>query len=206
MSLELALVQPPNMYIVSQPATYQEAGQLLYSAGVIINELIDGQPPQATYAQALTAQTLKDLGRGWTEIFTIMAPEPSSPEPHQARFMWEPGGSLSIAFPQGVATEAVCSAMEDFYRAATWHEVMKEASPGAVLNELTGSFDVRFERNMDPNATQRMAEAVGNTATELFETLFRFEGGETPLMTGMTIRWESGIDCLDVIEDNHRAR
>lgn len=204
MALELALVQPPNMYDVSPPATYEMAGEMLYSTGKILLDVIDGQPAQQTYAQTLTAQTLRELGRGWTSVFSIMPSDPSNPEPGHARFQWSPGAELVLAFPDYDIGQEACDAMEGFYRAAVWRDVMRQGS-GMQLPHLLGQFEALYSQALDGGATQRMAEAVGEMVTELYAMLFQFEATGGPLMTELKIQWGGAGECLPTLAQEYRA-
>lgn len=204
MALELALVQPPNMYDVSPPATYEEARQVLYSTGQILLDVIDSQPPQQTFAQTLTAQTLKELGRGWTSIFSVMPADPISAAPGNARFQWSPGDSLVIAFPEGDPGQQVCSAVEGFYRSATWREVMEEGS-GLQLEELLGEFEMHYQQNLEAGAGPWMVEVLSELVTELYAKLFRFEDTQGPLLSNLEIRWGGADGCLEPLANEYRA-
>lgn len=203
--MELALVQPPNMYAVSQPATYAEAGQMLYSTGEIILDLVEAQPPQQTFAQTLTAQTLKELGRGWTKLFSIMPAEPTEPAPWNARFQWVPGEKLVVAYPEHEISQEACDSIEGFYRAATWRQIMKHSGARQQLPELLGQFEVAYPANLDSGASARMAEAVNELLVELYGMLFEFEGSGAPLIADLDIRWGAAGECLPAMAQAYRA-
>lgn len=203
MPLSLALVQPPSMYDVSPPATYEEAGQLLYSSGRVMADVVESQPPQKTFAQTLTAQTLKELAQGWTSIFSVMAADPASPQPGSARFQWNPGGTLVVDLPSQSVGQEVCDGMEGVFRAATWRQVMK-AGDGMLLSELLGQFEIRYQSNLEAGAGSAMADAVSDLVVEFYDALFRFEGGG-PLLTDLEIQWGAADECLAPLAAEYRA-
>lgn len=203
MMLELVLVQPPNMYEVTPPATYAEAGQMLYSAGEIILNVVEAQPTQETFEQTLTAQTLKELGRGWTSVFSIMPSDPSSPEPGNARFQWVPGETLHIAFPEDAIGQQACDGIEGLYRAVTWREVM-QFQGRRQLPELLGEFELRYLGTLESGATERMADAVGDLVTELYGMLFQFKGTNDTLLKKLEVNWGGAGDCLPALAKEYR--
>lgn len=202
MALELALAQSPDMYDVAPPASYQEAGQLLYSAGQIVHDIIDDQPPQKTFSQILTAQMLKDLSGGWMAIFRVAAPDPSAPQPGEVRFSWMPGGTLAIAFPDTVSSN-LCKGIDGLYRAATWREVM-EIGSGMQLDGLSGEFDWRYQERLDGGVGPAAEDVIERATVELYEMLFRFEDDGSPLITALDISWGGADQCLQSLAEAYR--
>lgn len=202
MPLELALVQPPAMYDVAPPSTYQEAGQLLHSAGKIVHDTVEQQPKQETYAQILTAQMLKDLSGGWMDVFSIAASDPADPQAGEVRFRWQPGGTLSVVMPDHASPE-FCSGVEGLYRGATWREVM-EAGDGMRLSGLSGEFDWRYQGHLDEGAGEGMGDAIAMATVDLYGMLFRFEDDGSPLVQDIEINWGAADECLKSLAASYR--
>lgn len=199
--LEMALVDPPNYYDITMPASYAEAKQRMLVMGRVMVDLIDEQPLQQTTAQLLTAQTIKDMGRGWSGIFTLASDSPAEASDSQARFQWQPEGRMAVVLPDSYPSGVCEYIVEPMVRSATWHHMLGTLRGSESIAEVEGLFRdalVETYKQGSQGSTSILSERMDEAATEVFSVLFRRKENRGAIFNSFTIDWgDDGSGCLN---------
>lgn len=204
--MDLNLVDETATYDVALPRSYVEARMRLRNSGAILDEAINAQSDQARTAQMLTAQTMRDLGRGWETVFSWSAEDPSEPTPQEMSFRWQPQGELYLQFPVEMTDQFCHQGVANLLRAGEWQVIMRQASASDSLGELSSRFAVGFEERLLNPQWGVLESYVEFAATRIFEWIFSMENTGKPLFTSLKIDWGDGAkECLEGIHQNRSA-
>ena len=198
--LDMALADPPNYYDLVMPTSYLEAKTRMGEMGGLMMEIIDAQPPQQTSAQLLTAQTIKDIGLGWSALFTIVTNTPGSPDINESQFEWQPSGVMSVVLPDEYQAQVCSEIVRPLTRAAVWRNLMNDLDGTEQVNEIEARFREDLERAFERGSGGVLDDQLDAAVTDIFEVLFRRQENRGPIFTEFRLDWGEGADqCFSTL-------
>jgi hypothetical protein len=198
--LDMALADPPNYYDLVMPTSYLEAKTRMGEMGGLMVKVIDMQPPQQTSAQLLTAQTIKDIGQGWSAIFAIATNTPEAVGVNEAQFQWQPGGVMSVALPDEYGDQVCAEIVRPLTRAAVWRNLMNELSGTEQINEIEARFSEEIESAFERGDGGVLDGQLDAAVSDIFEVLFRRQENRGPIFNEFRLDWGGGADqCFSTL-------
>lgn len=205
--IEFALIDPIPTYTVEMPESYAEARTRMRDAGELFVMTIEQQSDQTTVAEILTAQILNDLGEGWRTVFKLATNDPSSAGAEEMRFQWQPGGNLTLAFPDEMSTEFCQSGVYPLIKAGKWRDMMDTLRGWEYMGEVVGDFAIELEDILDEQALNLMGDQIEIAALDVFDLMLETEGSSKPMFDSLTIDWGSdAAACLSSLYELRQSR
>lgn len=202
--MDLDLADATTTYDLSIPQSYQEARVRLQNSGAILDQAIDDQSSQVRTAQMLTAQTMRDLGRGWEAIFAWATDDPANPAPDEMRFRWQPEGQLYFEFPLEISEQFCQQGVRNLLRAGEWQQAMRESNSYESLGEISGRFAFNFEEKLAEEQLDEFEANIELAAIRIFDWIFSTEENNRSIFTSLQIDW--GEDISGCLQEIYQAR
>lgn len=204
--LDIAIAAPPNYNDLTMPTGYLDARADMRQMGKIMVQIIEEQPNQRTTSQILTAQTIKDIGRGWSSVFEVATQTPSNPRQDEVRFQWQPGGEMRINMPEAYPSGFCEQAIRPLARASVWRYLMQIMDKSQRINQVEGNFRIEISNLYEGQIVSSLDDYGTEAITEMARVLFRLEGSKEPLFEKVTIDWGDDIGaCLNELYQKRKS-